>query len=808
MSLSPLRQLRAPFGWLLLLVASAAALGWAFPRVFPQLLPEWRISAAEAEKIARARLEVLGELPADAYVVTRLDGDPMLEFRLLAEGDPGLLERVARTPLGQSIVSWEVTVYAPGRRSNEWSYQARIAPNGDVLDLRLRLPRDQALPSIAPEEARARAEEFLRERGLDLDRYAPAEIKTQDQLARTDTTVRFREREQLLGERLQYGVEVSFAGDRMAGASRWYEDPARAEVDAAIQPFVLVGNLRFFTLFVLLPIVGVFFVRRYHEGVVGVDRALRIFLVGIVAGVALIPLAARAATQSWSFGPLTREQTTMIWGVQFLLLYFLPQALIAALSWSVGESVCRERWGGKLAAFDALFRRDWANRTVALSSLRGLALGAGLGALLLAPGLLLGERFGRPSAALHLGPWWESAPLPGLAMVLFLVAFTLYTELFGRLFLVPLLVRRLGLWAGGVLAAVIAGTIFWGPLAMVPMSASMPVSLVFAGFLVFAFLRWDFLTSAIASFTAQAALLAMPFLLAESSRLQLAGGVALLAAALPCLVSLRSLASDREFVYRYEDVPPHVRRIAERERQRVELETARNIQSSILPQLPEQLAGVELAHTYLPATEVGGDFYDVLALEDGRLALAVGDVAGHGVSSGLVMSMAKSALAVQVTFDPRVEAVFGTLNRMVYQSARKRLLATLCYALLDPERRELQYASAGHLFPYRVGADGSVRILESVAYPLGVRPTVDIVSHVERLAPGDLVFLCSDGLVEARREGTEEHFGFERVESILAANAGQGAGVVRDAMLRALAEFAGDSPREDDLTLLVLRLPA
>jgi sigma-B regulation protein RsbU (phosphoserine phosphatase) len=340
------------------------------------------------------------------------------------------------------------------------------------------------------------------------------------------------------------------------------------------------------------------------------------------------------------------------------------------------------------------------------------------------------------------------------------------------------------------------------------MSASFPVSLLCSGFLVFAFLRWDFLTSTVASFTAQATLSAMPFLLADSTRLQLAGGVAVLAAAVPCLVSLRSLTSDREFVYKYEDVPPHVRRIAERERQRVELETARNIQSSILPQLPSQLAGVELAHTYLPATEVGGDFYDVLALDDGRLAVAVGDVAGHGVSSGLVMAMAKSALAVQVSFDPRVESVFATLNRMVFQSARKRLLATLCYALVDPVRREIEFASAGHLFPYRVTPDGKVESLESIAYPLGVRPQLEVVSRLSKLGPGDVIFLCSDGLVEARREGSDEHFGFDRVERTLAAAAGNGAGVVRDRVLAELERFAGDSPREDDLTLLVLKIPA
>ncbi|HEX9799889.1 MAG TPA: PP2C family protein-serine/threonine phosphatase [Thermoanaerobaculia bacterium] len=803
-----MRRLRAPLAWLALLVLAGVVLAWTFPRAFPLLLPGWSVTAGEAESIARAELGALGELPADAYVVTKLDGDPMLEFRLLTEQDGSLARRVTSTALGQSIVSWEVTVYAPGRRTNEWSYQARIAPDGDVLDLRLRLPREQEMPSIAAGDARQRAEEFLRERGIDLGRFEAPEVKTQDQLARTDTTVRYREREQVLGPRLAYGLEVSFAGDRLAGISRWYEDPGRDQIDALFQPFVLVGNMRFFTIFILLPIVGVVFVRKYHEGVVGVDRSLRIFLVTMAAGVVMVPLVARGATQGWSFGPLTREQTAMIWGAQMLFIYFLPQALISALSWSVGESVCRERWGHKLAAFDALFRRDWRNRTVAVASLRGLTLGVALAVLLLLPALVLPERLGRPSASMHLGPWWESAPAPGIALVLFLVAFTLYTELFGRLFLVPLLVRRLGVWAGGALAAAIAGLIFWGPLAMVPMSASFPVSLLCSGFLVFAFLRWDFLTSTVASFTAQATLSAMPFLLADSTRLQLAGGVAVLAAAVPCLVSLRSLTSDREFVYKYEDVPPHVRRIAERERQRVELETARNIQSSILPQLPSQLAGVELAHTYLPATEVGGDFYDVLALDDGRLAVAVGDVAGHGVSSGLVMAMAKSALAVQVSFDPRVESVFATLNRMVFQSARKRLLATLCYALVDPVRREIEFASAGHLFPYRVTPDGKVESLESIAYPLGVRPQLEVVSRLSKLGPGDVIFLCSDGLVEARREGSDEHFGFDRVERTLAAAAGNGAGVVRDRVLAELERFAGDSPREDDLTLLVLKIPA
>ena len=241
---------------------------------------------------------------------------------------------------------------------------------------------------------------------------------------------------------------------------------------------------------------------------------------------------------------------------------------------------------------------------------------------------------------------------------------------------------------------------------------------------------------------------------------------------------------------------------------RVELETARGIQNAILPDLPPAVHGIELAHAYLPASEVGGDFYDVLALDDGRVAVAIGDVAGHGVSSGLVMSMAKSALAVQTSFDPEVAPVFVTLNRMVYQSARRRLLSTLCYALVDPRRGQVVFASAGHVFPYRVRPNGTVEALESIAYPLGVRQHLTIEVKQQAIEPGDALFLFSDGLVEASREGDDEPFGFTRLEKSLADHAGASAGRLRDEVIADVRAFTRFAPQTDDLTVLVLRLPA
>ncbi len=570
---------------------------------------------------------------------------------------------------------------------------------------------------------------------------------------------------------------------------------------------MLLQQAWIFITLLLLPLVAIPFVRRYHAGEVGVRRGVQISVAILACGLLTMAFTGRGAAAGWQVEVLTRPQVTMVVVFQMLVLFFFPMALMAFLSWSVGESLCRERWGAKLAAFDALFKGDWSNATFARAALRGLASGLAIAALLWLLQYWLQPLGVRSYSVFLLGPWWENVSWFSVPLVSFGLAYALYAGLFGRLLLVSLGARVAGRWLGPALAVVIGSVLFFPSTLVVPLAWNIPFWLLGPAFFVVLFLRYGIFTSILAYLTTWVASGALPFMLAEEPSIQLQASLAMLFAALPLIASARYLLSDRQFVYRYEDVPPHVRRIAERERQKVELETARRIQMSILPELPAELAGVRLAHTYLPATEVGGDFYDVLALEDGRLAVAVGDVAGHGVSSGLVMSMTRSALAVQVTFDPEVEAVFATLNRMVFQSARKRLLATLCYALIDPARREMSYASAGHLFPYRIDGAGGVKALESISYPLGVRDRIEVRERSARLESGDLLFLFSDGVVEARPANSDELFGFDRLEASLARHAGGGVSGLRDGVLADLGEFTLGAPREDDLTVLVLEIP-
>lgn len=800
------QRLRPLAVWLLAAVAGALLLAWAFPRAYPFYPERWQVTREEAVPIALERLRDLGELPRDPYVVARMAADPVLDRRLAlaGAGDPAALRD---SWLGRQVFRWGVTVYPPGGHAEEWFARAEVGSDGFVSVLSLRRPREEAAGELAAGEARERAAAFLREQGFDLTRFGAPEVRTEERDARIDTTLRYPLREEALGEEVRYGVEVTFAGDRLTGFSSWLDDPARSAHEQELQLPTIFGSLNLLILFIALPFAGALFVRRYHAGEVGVGRALQIAAVSFAASLLLVVAASRPAAEGLSIGALSRQQVTLFGGAQLLFVFFIPLALTTAVSWAVGESSCRERWGGKLAAFDALWQRRWQNATVARAGLRGLAIGLLIAAATVLALVALRRHGVTAPAALQLEPWWNHARWPGLALLFYCLPFVLFWELFGRLFLLSVLTPRLGRVLTALLVTGLTALVFMPPVLVLPFAWALPFWLSWAGVLVFVFLRYDLLATLVASYTARVVLGAMPLLRSGHPGFELQGAIAVLTCALPLLLALRHLLSGEEYVYRWDDVPPHVRRIAERERQRVELETARNIQSSILPELPASLCGLELAYTYRPATEVGGDFYDALPLADGRLAVAVGDVAGHGVSSGLVMSMARAALAVQVAHDPRVEAVFATLNRLVHQSARKRLLATLCYAVVDPVRRTLELASAGHLSPYRVTGAGRVEALEAGAYPLGVRAEIEVRARWASLEPGDLLVLFSDGVIEARPGGSDDLYGFERLERSLARQAGRTAAAARDALLADLLAHTGDAPGEDDLTLLVLRLP-
>ena len=163
--------------------------------------------------------------------------------------------------------------------------------------------------------------------------------------------------------------------------------------------------------------------------------------------------------------------------------------------------------------------------------------------------------------------------------------------------------------------------------------------------------------------------------------------------------------------------------------------------------------------------EVGGDYFDVLPLPDGRLALALGDVTGKGTSAVMLMAMIKTALLAQVSADPEPGAVLLALNALALELMQGQLM-TFFYAVYDPATRTLTYANAGHLYPYIRRAAGSLESIGTGGLPLGAYGLLGHTPGAVTLAPGDLLVIFSDGIVEAT-DTDRQLFGFERLEEML-----------------------------------------
>ncbi len=237
---------------------------------------------------------------------------------------------------------------------------------------------------------------------------------------------------------------------------------------------------------------------------------------------------------------------------------------------------------------------------------------------------------------------------------------------------------------------------------------------------------------------------------------------------------------------------------------RDEIEIARDVQLSLLPPENPRLAGLDLVSFTAPAAEVGGDYYDFAEMPP-RVAVAIGDVSGHGLASGLVMAMAKSAFRAQLLNDPDPRRVLATLNEIVLDAGDSRTLMTFLCCMIDSRSGHMTYANAGHIYPLlHRPSDGSQRWLESSSYPLGVRREQQFECRELQLRPGDVLCLLSDGIVETVGEDGES-YGYSRlVESVRRCGDGEPSEIMK-AVLHDLQGFAASTPQADDLTLIIAR---
>ena len=243
----------------------------------------------------------------------------------------------------------------------------------------------------------------------------------------------------------------------------------------------------------------------------------------------------------------------------------------------------------------------------------------------------------------------------------------------------------------------------------------------------------------------------------------------------------------------------------ERERIEQELRVARLIQQTLLPKTLPELPGYDVAAYYQPAREVGGDFYDFVDLEDGRMGLVIGDVTDKGVPAALVMATTRTMLraAAQRLFSPG--EVLQRVNDVLVADIPPNMFVTCLYAVLDPGSGRIVYANAGHDLPYRrrAGRSEGAEELRATGMPLGLMPGMGYEEKEIELGKGESVLFYSDGLVEAHDE-RREMFGFPRLQGLVGTHRSGGSSLI-GFLLSELTRFTGeDWEQEDDITLVTL----
>lgn len=769
-----------------------------------------RLTRYEATKLADEAARQIGVPVESAWSSIVWDGSD--HFSKEVENDPQRRRRAESDPVvGPRLGYYDIAYFRRGKEKwKPYSHVQISAQTGQVLGARAYMMPEERGASATEAVLRPRADAFVRSRvfpGAPSPQFEQARPTVESH--RTDWVFRYRVTPQSSYGTVVPYLNVYFNGDQFGGWGLVEEYADGHEFRESNGADVALTFARFIVMFVAIVVLLVIFLKKYHAGEVGVGTGSLLFGGAFALSLALLITIAASASRGTGMGNIDAQQTAWATAGFITLFIHLPLAVLVFFGWSVGESYARERWGHRLASFDALLRRNALNATVGRSLLSGILLGPAIAAAAFLFGLIplalnlahttlgngtidilyLGGALATPLSSAH-----DAILFPVVAL-LFILAWS------SRRRALPI-----GIIVSIVLASLVANTM-QAPIEPGTWRVVFGAGGVAA--LVAVFMTTDLLTTVVAEFCASLLIAAMPLASVAQGALRqqvlLTSLVPIFAIAAFAVVALMT---KREVVYSYEDLAPHVKRIVERERVKAEIDAANRIQAALLPFESPKLEGASVASHYRAATEIGGDYFDFLPQENGDIGIAFGDVSGHGLTSGIVMAMAKAALLVQIDYDPSPCAVMRVLNEIVIKTAPRRILMTFFFGLLDPRTHTLRFSSAGHLDPYVFRAETrTVEPLSVWGFPLGVRRREPFRELSVEFEPGDRLVLYSDGLIEAIDDDGEP-FGFDRFEKTIIDAGHLGAEDIKKSILNSVRKFTHNRPPEDDQTLVVVSFEA
>lgn len=248
------------------------------------------------------------------------------------------------------------------------------------------------------------------------------------------------------------------------------------------------------------------------------------------------------------------------------------------------------------------------------------------------------------------------------------------------------------------------------------------------------------------------------------------------------------------------------RTTAEKERILQELEIARRIQQSFIPEACPILKDMEFAATTMPAKEVGGDFYDFIPISKDKLGLVIADVSGKGVPAALFMALTRALIRANAVRNPTTANAIKQTNELILENAKQGMFVTLFYAILDKEKKTFNYVNAGHNPPILLKkSTDDIILLEAKGIALGVLEDIELEEKEIELESGDMIVLYTDGIIDAIND-QEKEFGEEMLLNLISENYTMSALDLINKIKHEVIAFTGDQPQFDDFTLVILKV--
>ncbi len=239
-----------------------------------------------------------------------------------------------------------------------------------------------------------------------------------------------------------------------------------------------------------------------------------------------------------------------------------------------------------------------------------------------------------------------------------------------------------------------------------------------------------------------------------------------------------------------------------------EFNVARDMQAQMLPKIFPEISGIEISAKSIPAKEVGGDFYDFLQLDGGKLGVVVGDVSGHGVSAAMVMTAAMGAVRFAAEEKVQTNQVLNLVNSRLNKDIQNHMFVALFYGIIDPETHKLHYTNAGQTMPY-LWRNGKVRFLpqakKSDRFPLGIVKSSIYEQLTFDLQQGDILIFYTDGIVDAM-DGHYESYGFQRLSDSISQNIQLAPGEMVEKLVTEMRDYSDNSDYNDDVTLVIIKM--